>query len=42
MGLDFKPELFTPVIESKINDTISFDFEQFLDKLPYAHGNLLF
>jgi hypothetical protein len=26
MGLDFKPELFTPVIESKINDTISFDF----------------
>jgi len=42
MRLDFKPEFFAPIIESKINDTKSFYFQQFLDKLQYAHGNLIF
>jgi hypothetical protein len=42
MRFDFKPEFFAPIIESEINDTISFYFQQFLDKLQYAHGNLFF
>ena len=42
MGFDIKPEFFVPIMKSEINNPISFYFKQFLDKLQYAHGDLLF
>ena len=35
---DLKPEFLTPIFEFKSGDTKMFDFQQFLDKLKYAHG----